>query len=259
MGEWMAHLLLPEVTLHRTAAHSPSLDGDSPIGAIEVKTSAISAPGEVPSNSFTLSERQRPSHALPSVFVAFDDLLLPSFEGREVVLPRDTIALLRSIRAILVVPGGAFPRPARTFSVPIAVSQYPHIRALQVVFRHSPLSLAALGLEGLSRLRALFDHPERAQVALRYIESMDPAISRDALEAYRQDPHRLLADADEFFRKDAGTGDLLPFPFDAGNAGAHRSPTSIRDRTIPHLPIRRGRRRRETEAAPSPQLALALT
>lgn len=196
VGEWVSHLLLPEVQLHAVHPRTPGMDGDSPLGSIEIKASAIAARGDIPRHAFTLRARQRADHALPALFVALDEVFLDTFRGRSILLPRDTTRILQTIRAIYAVPMQAFPRPRSTFAIPIAYSPLSHIRAIQTVFRYTPGSLMDLGIEGLARLRTYYDRPERAMLALRYLESLGTALRIDALHGYRLDPYRLLRDAE---------------------------------------------------------------
>lgn len=202
IGEYLGHLAVPEIHLHGgTGLSNTPMDGTTPRGEAEIKTATPCAHGASETRvTFTVRPSQRREHALPCICIALDDSFLRRFRGRRIVLPDDAAELALHITDVYLIPLAAYPTPERCFILPSSLSTEATIRSIQVLFRTDYRGLRDLGLEGLCRIRAIFDTPEAVRTALRYVDVLGPALGASERRAYQLNPHRLLADAEALAR-----------------------------------------------------------
>lgn len=202
IGEQLGHLAVPEICLHGgLGLLTTPMDGITPRGEAEIKTATPC--GHTASETrltFTVRASQRRDHALPCICIALSSTFLTCFHGRRVVLPDDAAELALHVDDIYLIPLAAYPTPERCFILPSSLSAEWPIRAIQTVFRTDLRGLRELGIGGLCRIRALFDAPEKVEIALRYVETLGDALTETERRAYQLNPHRLLADAEAFAR-----------------------------------------------------------
>jgi hypothetical protein len=199
-GEYLTHLAIPEICLHGgIGLLSTPMDGNTPRGEAEIKTATACAHTNGETRwSFSVRSSQRRDHALPMICVGMAAGFLEAFDGRPLVLPTDTSELVGHVAAVFLVPLAAYPVPARTFIISTTPARELPIRALQVLFRCSYRELHRLGVDGLCRLRSIFDHPSKVLAALEFVETLSGELSAAELWSYQSDPHRLLADAEAY-------------------------------------------------------------
>lgn len=202
IGEYLGHLAVPEIHLHGgTGLPNTAMDGTTPRGDAEIKTATPCAHGLGETRvTFTVRASQRREHALPCICIALDDQFLRRFRGRRIVLPDDAAELALHIEDVYLIPLAAYPTPERCFIIPGSLSTEDVIRSIQALFRTDFRGLRDLGLEGLCRIRGIFDRPEAVHTALQYVDVLGPALGAAERRAYQLNPHRLLADSEAFAR-----------------------------------------------------------
>lgn len=199
-GEYLTHLAIPEICLHGgIRLLTTPMDGNTPRGEAEIKTATACAhPNGETRWAFTVRPSQRRDHALPLICVGMAEGFMAQFAGRPLVLPTCVTQVAGLIQSVFLIPLSAYESPCQTFIIPATPSQEPPIRALQVLFTCSYRELHGLGLEGLCRIRGIFDASRKVLKALDFVESLGDALSPAERHGYQQDPHRLLADAEAF-------------------------------------------------------------